>query len=100
MHITKHGTRRLKERLGAGKKTCHVVAKHALERGIRHSETTGTLRAFMDYIYLIKQTANNQRIYAEKIFVFHNETLITVIPLPRKFVSAVKKIKERRSKKK
>lgn len=98
LHVTKHGTRRLKERLGAGKKTCKAVAKHALERGICHNETTGKLLSFMDYIYLAKQTANNQRIYAEKVFVFHNETLITVIPLPRKFVPAVKKIKEKREK--
>jgi hypothetical protein len=73
------------------------MADIALVSGIRHSETTGPLRKYLDRLYLEHGNGNNSRIYAETVFIFNKETLITVLKLPNEFKRAVLKIKVRKA---
>lgn len=96
MIFTKHAQERSKERLGLNKNAAERLALIALEKGVKHSETTGSLNKFITALYFKTKTANNSRLYADKVFIFNNETLITVFELPNKFKAVLKKIKDQK----
>lgn len=83
--VTSHAAKRTKERLGIPKRISEKNAKKALQFGIRHSETSGGLHRYISSLYWKQQTANNVRIYCGNVYIFHDETLITVFPLPQKY---------------
>ena len=87
MTMTNHGESRMKERGGVGKSARKMerMATNALERGYAHKETKGALRRYLDGRYLHYGTGNNMKVYAGQLFVFEDERLITVFPLPSKF---------------
>lgn len=87
MTMTTHGTARIKERSGIGKsaKKLERLAGNALERGYSHRETKGSLRRYLDNRYLHYGSGNNMKVYAGQLFVFEDERLITVFPLPSKY---------------
>lgn len=96
MTVTKHGSHRIRERCGLNKKSVEKIARKALEDGLHHKDAVGNLKKFLSGLYLSKRNANNMRIYNQKIFMFRNERLITVINLPSQFFSTVEKIKNRK----
>ena len=81
-YVTDHAQKRIKERLGINKKSIQKVSDKALSLGLKHSETTGRLKKYADSLYLKKKRGFNIRIYSEKVYLFANETLVTVLPLP------------------
>lgn len=95
-NVTKHAEKRMKERLGISKRTTEKNAEKALELGIKHSETSGSLHRYITSLYWKNQTANNARIYCNSVYIFHNETLITVFPLPQKYRRTVENIRKKR----
>jgi predicted HAD superfamily Cof-like phosphohydrolase len=92
VQVSHHAEQRIKDRIGVSKKIADKVAERALEKGITHSETTGRLRRLIDALYLKDRRANNIRIYAEKIYLFADNTLITVINLPNKYKKILEKV--------
>lgn len=90
--LTKHAKHRSKERMGLNKEASDKAAQKALEVGIRHSETAGSLHRYLSRLFLTKKTANNIRIYAEKVFIFSGNVLITVLQLPNEYKKVVNKI--------
>ena len=92
MELTKHGRKRVEERSGVGKseKKTDRMTKLALERGYKHSETKGSLRKYLDGKFLSHKSANNMRVYSGQLWIFNNDRLITVIPLPSKFQKGIK----------
>lgn len=94
--ITKHGVKRTKERVGLSKKIADKNAQKALDLGVKHSETKGSLKKFMDALYLKYKNSNNTRIYNRKVYLFHGRVLITIINLPNKFSAAADKIQKRK----
>lgn len=94
---SKHGSDRMRERMSVNKKSVQRVAENAFERGLHHNETNGSLHRFLDSLYLSHKTARNIRVYNNEIFIFSVErNLITVIDLPSKYQSVVKKMKDRK----
>ena len=79
-HVTDHAARRTKERLGISKRISEKNADKALQMGIRHSETSGSLHRYITALYWKNQTANNVRIYCENVYTFHD---ITSLPSGR-----------------
>lgn len=96
--LTDHGEKRVRKRMGLGKKVAPNVANKALELGITHSEVTGSLKKYLDKLYLSHHNANNIRIYNRNIFLFHNDILVTVIDLPSNHFHTVDKLKTKRQK--
>jgi hypothetical protein len=94
MTVTIHAKNRIKERMGLKKSSSEKVAYNALAYGLRHEDVAGSLKRFLDKLYFEHLNANNIRIFADKIFLFHNDFLITVINLPSKFRNTVEKIKK------
>lgn len=95
--VTKHAQRRMKERLGISKRTTLKNAKKALEVGIKHSETSGSLHRYISSLYWKERTANNARIYCDSVYIFHNETLITVFPLPQRYRRTAEAIRRKQN---
>lgn len=85
VYVTDHAAKRTKQRAGLPKSVTTKNAERALQNGIRHEETKGALRRYLDGVYLKRETANNIRIYCNNVYLFHNEMLITLYPLPPEF---------------
>lgn len=92
VRITNHGEQRVKDRIGLSKKKSNDISEKALMYGIKHCETKGNLKKYFDSLYFKNRTANNIRIYHEKVFIFSNKTLITVLDLPNNLKGACNKI--------
>lgn len=89
IEITGHAYDRAKERLSLSRDAFVRQAEKAYESGIAHSQTKGNLKKFMTKLWLQYKKANNMRIYGEVIYLFHDNTLITVYQLPfnlRKYI--------------
>ena len=94
--VTDHGCKRIRSRCGASKKAAGKIAEDAFKNGITHAETTGSLNRYITSLYFHNKTANNIRVFNDKVFIFSNEVLITVLNLPKRYHKIVKKIENRR----
>lgn len=81
MHVTRHARKRMHERDGTKKGSAERKASLALERGYRLEDTKGRLHLWM-LEQRKKGDADNLRVYGDKLFIFHGDTLITVTVLP------------------
>ena len=93
--LTRHAKTRLKERCGSNKSSQEKIAATALEKGIKHSETAGSLRRYLDMLYLQERNANNIRVWGDKVYLFRVNRLITVLQLPQKYMRVCAKIREK-----
>lgn len=83
VYISDHAGERMKERLGIPKSARQRTAQRAYDEGLKHADTIGNLRRYLDKQYLSHGQANNMRIHGHHIFVFSNASLITVLHLPQ-----------------
>lgn len=81
--VTRHGEKRIRKRLGIKKKCANRTAEKAMAFGVTHAEATGKLSRYLDSVYLPYRTANNMRVYNRAVYLFHGDTLITVLALPK-----------------
>lgn len=98
MKVTKHGKRRMKQRCGVGRNTSNSVASRAYNEGIKHKDTQGDLRKWIDGLYLSKKTANNVRLYNHKCYLFCGESLVTVLNIPDNLIEEYKSLDKRTKK--
>lgn len=95
MNVTRHAADRTHERLGIPKKATDKIAAKAFECGIRREEISGSLRRYLDHLYSQHYTANNIRIFTYYIYIFCEDTLVTVEPLPQKYRNTVDNIRRK-----
>lgn len=93
--ITKHAGQRIRERVGLPKQAVNKNAERALENGVGHKDVSGSISRYADKLYLQYRTANNIRFYGNQVYLFHNNVLITVIPLPQKYRKVMESIKRK-----
>ena len=94
--LTDHAEKRVRDRVGVKKNVVDKVTQKALKNGITHNETAGSLKRYMDKLYLSHKKATNMRIYNRNIYLFDDNILITVINLPNKYHSTVDKINRKK----
>lgn len=83
LHVSRHGGKRVRKRVGVPKKAVERSVQKALEQGIDHRTATGSLKRYLAMLYnKYDGNGNNIRIYSDKVYVFHDEILITVLDLP------------------
>lgn len=92
--ITKHATKRLKQRTGLKKRNFEKYAQEALTGGIKHNETKGSLKKYIDYLYFRHRNGNNIRVHHRIIWIFANNRLVTVFGLDNKFHKIEDKLKK------
>lgn len=85
MRMTTHASARMRERMGVPKRAVAKLAETALSEGKRHSDFAGSIRRYLDGVFLQHRSATNMRVYAQHLFIFDGETLITAWMLPPKF---------------
>lgn len=91
MRLSRHGAARLEERVVKGADTAKLASR-ALERGITVDATAGALRRFLDGC-IIRHPGHMPRIYGGHVYFFAGSCLITVFPLPARFVKVVAKLR-------
>lgn len=107
IYVSQHAYDRAKERLGFNKKAIENAARKALEKGIRHSETTGQICRYISNKTKSYMTSGaDVRIYGENVYYFvrHGDKgssnakydLITVYGLPKRLKPNAFKIQRRK----
>ena len=99
MQVSNHATDRMSERCGLNKKSSERLSKLALENGISHNDTVGSLNRYLTKLFFYNKTANNIRIYGEYVYIFCDDILITVIPLDNKYKKVVRNINTKKGEK-
>ena len=83
LRVSKHGSKRARQRVGIPKRAVDRMARTAMERGIGYREATGKLRDYIGWLYeRYDGNGNNIRVYGDKVYVFHDTILITVLNVP------------------
>ena len=96
--VTKHAELRIRKHTGLPKKTVDRNAKLAFENGVCHSECTGRLKKYVDWLFLSHCIGFNIRLYCNYVYIFGGEgELITVLPFPNIYKNAVNKISQRKN---
>lgn len=91
LQVSKHGAKRARQRVGLPKKAVERNAQRALAEGIGYREATGALRRYISWLYeLYDGNGNNIRIYGDKVWIFHDSILITVLNVPGEHRKAAK----------
>ena len=91
LQVSRHGERRARQRVGLPKKSVERNAQRALTEGIGYREASGALRKYLGWLYeRYNGNGNNIRIYGDKVWVFHDEILITVLNVPGEHRKAAK----------
>ena len=91
VNVTKHASKRMKERCGYSKSTCQRMAEKAFAEGVSHADVSGRLDKYFYQLYCYDYSANNLRIYGEFVYVFSDHNLVTVMLLPNDLKDSVKK---------
>ena len=94
--VTKHGYKRIRERLGIPKNAVQKNAENALKYGVPRTDVSGPFRRYLDAIYYEYGTANNLRAYHRHVYIFCGEVLVTVLKIPYKYVDAADIAQRRR----
>lgn len=98
VRVSKHSVERTKNRLGLSKKISTKNAEKALEQGLTHKELSGSLKRYVDSLYLSHGAGNNIRIYNRYVYIFEGKFLITILNLPTKYYKTADAILKSRKK--
>ena len=83
LQVSKHGAKRARQRVGLPKRSVERNAQRALTEGIGYREASGALRRYISWLYeSYDGNGNNIRIYGDKVWIFHDAILITVLNVP------------------
>lgn len=85
MGVTKHADKRMRSRVGIPRSAVKKMAAKAMSEVVARLDTHGSLRRYLDKLYYYNQTANNIRVWGEKVWIFSDNTLITVLDLPQRY---------------
>lgn len=76
--VTRHAADRMRERGGLNRKSIQRIANQIYFNGYPIERTKGRLRKWMYKISKSNPSAQNLRIYGDKLYIFSNDVLITV----------------------
>lgn len=85
MYVSRHADERTRKRMGVPRSAVRKLAAKAMSEGITRYETHGPLRRYLDALYHYNETANNIRVWGDRVWIFSDHTLVTVINLPQKY---------------
>ena len=95
VRVSKHASRRLKERCGLNKKSVQRMADIAFTNGMKQEDATGQLNRWMASLYCANMDENNIRIYGNYVYIFCGITLVTVLHVPHRLKNHVNEQKKR-----
>lgn len=86
----------MRERSGLNNKSLSRIAYKAFEDGLKHSELRGSLKRWADGLYLSHCNANQMRLFGDKMYLFKNNVLITIVQVPHKYIKIVTKLQKQK----
>lgn len=86
--VTYHAEKRIRQRIGVPKSAVKKLAVKARNHGVERVETHGSLRRYLDKVYYYNPNSTLIYIWAEKIFIFADDALVTVLNLPPRYRNA------------
>ena len=96
MKTTRHGAKRVRKRIGIKKKVVDKIRDKAFVFGIKHSEAKGKLNNYFDYLWYQNPESTNIRMYANYVWIFCGERLVTVFPVPTSHKKSVLRMLKKR----
>jgi hypothetical protein len=93
--VTRHANKRIRERVGISKSASKNLAKKVLKDGLDSSELEGKIKEYVDKVSSKSKNGNNIKFFNDKIYIFANEFLLTVIPLPKHLMKVSLKLRKR-----
>ncbi|MDB4330218.1 hypothetical protein N9948_00625 [bacterium] len=96
--VTDHANKRIRERVGVSKKTTKTLANKALVEGLDHSELKGSLKRFVNGLYMRSKSANNIKVLHDKAYIFKDTVLITVLSLPHNLARVSSQLLKKKAK--
>jgi len=85
IRCSKHAHKRLRKR-------CHIKADKSVEKvqevyyyGVHRLQLKGSLRRYIDKLYFSHGEVSSLFVYKDKVYIFIDRMLITVLPLPNNF---------------
>lgn len=95
MKITKHSKKRVRKRLGINMCGVEKISENAFKYGIKRENLSGSLRRYVDLFYFNHNRIATMIVYYEHVFIFVNNTFVTVYLLPAKYrQAAIKKTRQ------
>ena len=81
--VTRHAFRRAKKRLGFNRKALTRMADKALENGKGYGDLKNQrLKKYVSFLHAKQEyKANNIKLYQGYVYIFNEDTLITVYPI-------------------
>lgn len=91
MRVSRHGEKRIRQRVGIPRRSVERLARVILERGTRREAHKGRLRRYLDRKYegtvaSKKGSVIDVILYGGTIYVIADETILTAYKLPSKLV--------------
>lgn len=83
--VTRHADKRMRKRIGINRSAVERMARKAMTEGYTRHDFSGSLRRYLDSLYYYNCSANNIRVWSEKVWIFSDNTLITVLDLPQRY---------------
>lgn len=94
--ITKHAEKRLKERSGISQKAADRIMDSVWQKGLSHADLRGNLRKWVDSKRFWERNVDQIRLYGDKLYLFSEEKLVTVIQIPQDLAKEVSKQRKKR----
>jgi hypothetical protein len=85
-----HAYRRARKRLRWKTNTLRRMVPIVFKKGIKHSDTKGRLKRYLDKLWLERKQCNNVRIYGDNIFFFQGYKLVTVYRIEYNLLKNIK----------
>lgn len=95
MIVTRHADKRTRKRVGVNRSAVQRLARKAMADGYTRYDFSGSLRRYLDALYYYNTSANNIRVWSEKVWIFSDHTLITVLDLPQRYKNRANGITKR-----
>lgn len=85
MSVTRHADNRVRKRVGVPRSAVRKLARRAMTEGGTRQDFSGSLRRYLDALYHYNESADNIRVWSEKVWIFSDDVLITVLDLPQRY---------------
>ena len=86
IQVSRHAEKRMRERCGLNRKAVERMAQKAFDKGIKRSQTKGNLNKWVTGLWSRNKSADNIRLYGDKVYIFCDNVLVTVMQIPRDLV--------------
>lgn len=74
--------------MGVPRSAVRKLAVKARNNGIERKDTSGSLRRYLDKVYWYNPNTNHIYVWAEKVYIFSDDALVTVLNLPPRYRNA------------